>query len=288
MTCAESLHRSRRSRRSDRRQSGPPGRSSTAFFLAWSARQAGLWPNRPGSPARIACSRFWDAVRGRRTHCAMWSGTMCLKRLAIGMACWSSTRPDFSKKGARSVGVARQYSGTAGRIENSQVGVFLTYASRFGQAPIDRQLYLPESWAGDAERRAKAQVPDEGCLRHQGRNGARDLIVVQRSIPGRPMPMGSCGRALRRRLSPAPQCSRIVVQPYVLALRSNQTLRLMTSDGARRRDRSPGTIADDSGRPTAGRGLLPASGLEGAQALRLGADGAALGSTEARASSAGS
>src|SRR5690606_30128188 len=52
----------------------------------------------------------------------------------------------FVKKGAHSVGVARQYSGTAGRIENCQIGVFLSYASRFGQALIDRQLYLPKSW----------------------------------------------------------------------------------------------------------------------------------------------
>src|SRR4051794_12322616 len=66
----------------------------------------------------------------------------------------------FVKKGTHSVGVARQYSGTAGRIENSQVGVFLAYASRFGQALIDRHLYLPEAWAGDAERRAAANIPE--------------------------------------------------------------------------------------------------------------------------------
>ena len=65
------------------------------------------------------------------------------------------------KKGTCSVGVARQYSGTAGRIENCQIGVFLTYASRFGQALIDRRLYLPEAWAGDAARRAKVSVPKE-------------------------------------------------------------------------------------------------------------------------------
>ena len=53
----------------------------------------------------------------------------------------------FLKKGQHSVGVARQYSGTAGRMENCQVGVFLAYASRFGQALIDRRLYLPEAWA---------------------------------------------------------------------------------------------------------------------------------------------
>jgi SRSO17 transposase len=67
----------------------------------------------------------------------------------------------FVKKGEHSAGVARQYSGAAGRIENSQVGVFLAYASRFGQALIDRKLYLPEVWAKDAQRRAKSHVPEE-------------------------------------------------------------------------------------------------------------------------------
>lgn len=67
----------------------------------------------------------------------------------------------FLKKGTHSVGVQRQYSGTAGRIENCQIGVFLGYASRYGQALIDRALYLPQSWAKDAERRAKAGVPEE-------------------------------------------------------------------------------------------------------------------------------
>ena len=62
----------------------------------------------------------------------------------------------FLKKGAQSVGVARQYSGTAGRIENCQVGVFASYASRWGHALIDRQLYLPKGWANDPDRRARA------------------------------------------------------------------------------------------------------------------------------------
>jgi SRSO17 transposase len=65
----------------------------------------------------------------------------------------------FVKKGTRSVGVQRQYSGTAGRVENCQIGVFLGYASGKGHALIDRALYLPEGWAGDAGRRAEAGVP---------------------------------------------------------------------------------------------------------------------------------
>ncbi len=67
----------------------------------------------------------------------------------------------FLKKGHKSVGVKRQYSGTAGRIENCQIGVFLAYASRRGHALIDRALYLPETWAFDAARRVEAGVPEE-------------------------------------------------------------------------------------------------------------------------------
>ena len=67
----------------------------------------------------------------------------------------------FLKKGTHSVGVARQYSGTAGRIENCQIGVFAAYASRWGHALIDRQLYLSKDWANDRERRARAHVPED-------------------------------------------------------------------------------------------------------------------------------
>jgi SRSO17 transposase len=61
----------------------------------------------------------------------------------------------------RSAGVQRQYSGTAGRTENCQVGVFLAYASAHGHALIDRELYLPQSWADDAERCRAAGIPEE-------------------------------------------------------------------------------------------------------------------------------
>jgi SRSO17 transposase len=66
----------------------------------------------------------------------------------------------FVKKGSKSVGVQRQYSGTAGRIENCQIGVFLGYAGRHGHALIDRALYLPEVWANDPVRRGAAGVPE--------------------------------------------------------------------------------------------------------------------------------
>jgi SRSO17 transposase len=65
----------------------------------------------------------------------------------------------FLKKGHKSAGVQRQYSGTAGRIENCQVGVFVAYTSLGGRALVDRELYLPAEWAGDPARRTQAQVP---------------------------------------------------------------------------------------------------------------------------------
>ena len=66
----------------------------------------------------------------------------------------------FLKKGMKSCGVARQYSGTAGRTENCQVAVFLAYATPHGRAFLDRALYLPRSWTDDPARRAEAGVPD--------------------------------------------------------------------------------------------------------------------------------
>lgn len=66
----------------------------------------------------------------------------------------------FLKRGEKSVGVARQYTGTAGDTVNCQVGVFLAYSSNKGAAFVDRALYLPKAWTNDAERRAEAGVPE--------------------------------------------------------------------------------------------------------------------------------
>lgn len=74
----------------------------------------------------------------------------------------------FLKKGEKSVGVARQYTGTAGKRENAQVGVFVVYASKKGAAFVDRALYLPREWAEDAERRAEAGVPEEARFATKG------------------------------------------------------------------------------------------------------------------------
>ena len=85
-----------------------------------------------------------------------------LEHLADPSGVFVADETGFLKKGTRSAGVQRQYSGTAGRVENCQVGVFLTYVSSKGRALIDRELYLPASWAEDRERCAQAGIDVDG------------------------------------------------------------------------------------------------------------------------------
>ena len=142
-----------------------------------------------------ARERSYAYLQGLLSHCerkngwqlAEWMGEVAPYRVQhlLDRACWDAdmacdrlreyvleelSSPDavlivdetgFLKKGVRSVGVKRQYTGTAGRIENSQVGVFLCYASSRGAALVDRELYLPEEWAVDRERCRAAAVPED-------------------------------------------------------------------------------------------------------------------------------
>ena len=84
------------------------------------------------------------------------------------------------KKGAATVGVQRQYTGTAGRIENSQVAVYLTYAAPRGHALIDRALYLPKSWTTDPDRCADAGIPED--KRDFATKPALALTLIARAV----------------------------------------------------------------------------------------------------------
>ena len=92
----------------------------------------------------------------------------------------------FLKKGTKSAGVARQYSGTAGRIENCQVGVFLGYAGPRGRALLDRALYLPREWTNDKKRCPGSGRAPRRPLRHQTGAGA--------ATPGAGLGGGCAGR----------------------------------------------------------------------------------------------
>jgi SRSO17 transposase len=98
----------------------------------------------------------WDADQVRDDLCSY-----VVAHLGDADAVLVLDETGFVKKGTKSVGVQRQYSGTAGRIENCQIGVFLGYASRHGHALIDRALYLPEVWSNDPARRRTAGVPED-------------------------------------------------------------------------------------------------------------------------------
>nr|WP_307711404.1 IS701 family transposase [Streptomyces sp. V4I23] len=119
------------------------------------AEQAGL--ARPGPMQRLLRYARWDADAVRddlRAYVADHLGT--------DDAVLIVDETGFVKKGRASAGVQRQYTGTAGRIENSRVGVFLAYATSRGRALIDRRLYLPEhSWCTDRDRRHAAGIPKE-------------------------------------------------------------------------------------------------------------------------------
>jgi len=146
----------------------------------------------------------------------------------------------FLKKGTHSVGVARQYSGTAGRIENCQVGVFLAYASRLGQALIDGRLYLPEAWAGDDVRRREAHVPEKVTF-------ATKLQIAGELINAALDAGAPCAWVLADALYGSDSKLRRLLedrrQPYVLAVRSNLHLRFVTRKGFIQTD--PAALADE-------------------------------------------
>jgi SRSO17 transposase len=127
----------------------------------------------------------------------------------------------FLKKGEHSAGVARQYSGTAGRIENIQVGVFLAYGSSRGHALIDRELYLPEEWCDDAARRDEAAIPEAVSC-------ATKPALARRMI-GRALDAGlPCAWVLGDEIYGSDRRLRMDLerreQPFVLAIRSNEKL----------------------------------------------------------------
>ncbi len=90
----------------------------------------------------------------------------------------------FIKKGTTSAGVQRQYSGTAGRTENCQIGVFAAYASRRGRVLVDRELYLPKSWTEDQERCHAAKIPDGRGFATKGQLAAHIVLrALASSLP---------------------------------------------------------------------------------------------------------
>ena len=144
----------------------------------------------------------------------------------------------FIKKGVRSAGVARQYTGTSGKVDNCQIGVFLAYASDKGRALVDRELYLPTAWTEDRSRCARAGVPDEVGFQTKPQLGIAMLDRVHRAgvLTGWVTADEAYGQNPTFR---AWLAERRV--PFVLATRNDDVL--VSPDGHRRQAKVLATIA---------------------------------------------
>ena len=134
----------------------------------------------------------------------------------------------FLKKGNKSAGVQRQYSGTAGRIENCQIGVFLAYACGKGRALLDRELYLPQVWARDVERRREAGVPEDAVFRTKPQLAQGMLERVLESGVPFSWVTGDEVYGSDRNLRLWLEQEGI---PHILAIKSNEKLRAWTEKG---------------------------------------------------------
>jgi SRSO17 transposase len=110
----------------------------------------------PDGMQRLLRTAEWD-VEGVRDDLRGY----VLEQLGASDGVWVVDETGFIKKGIRSAGVARQYTGTTGKIDNCQLGVFVAYASSRGRALVDRELYLPRAWTDDRDRCRDAGIPDE-------------------------------------------------------------------------------------------------------------------------------
>jgi SRSO17 transposase len=135
----------------------------------------------------------------------------------------------FLKKGDHSVGVKRQYSGTAGGIENCQVGVFLAYTSPKGTAFIDRELFLPKEWVQDQQRREKAQVPDERVFLSKPQLAH---VMLERTLDGGVRAAWVTADSVYA-ASPLRHMLEARQQAYVIAITSSFLLRFFEEEGLR-------------------------------------------------------
>jgi len=126
----------------------------------------------------------------------------------------------FLKKGNKSAGVGRQYTGTAGRIENCQVGVFLSYATSHGRALIDRELYIPQDWFKDKFRCKEAGIPDSVEFKKKPELAQE---MLQRAFNNQIKPAWVLGDEVYSSYK-LRSFLESYLQPYVLAVASNHTV----------------------------------------------------------------
>lgn len=179
----------------------------------WQMAEAVGEPN-PYGMQRVISTSLWDPDQVRDDL-----RSYVVQHLGDPQAVLVVDETGFLKKGNKSAGVQRQYSGTAGKIENCQIGVFLVYAARKGTAFLDRELYLPREWDRDKARRQEAGIPGEVGFAKKSELAMRMLKrVIKAGVPCRWVTADEVygnDRQLRRWLEEENH-------PYVLAVSSNQ------------------------------------------------------------------
>jgi SRSO17 transposase len=146
----------------------------------------------------------------------------------------------FPKKGTASCGVARQWCGRLGKVENCQVGVFLAYVGARGYAPLDRQLYLPEEWAADPKRRKQCHVPEGVVFQERWRIG---LALIERSGAGLPFGWVAGDEEFGRASAFRAELRQRRLQ-YVLDVPANTLIRDLNEEPAPGKRRPPWRRAD--------------------------------------------
>ena len=179
----------------------------------------------PDGVQRLLSSYLWDAdlVRDDLRN-------YVVERLADADGVLVVDETGFLKKGNKSAGVQRQYSGTAGRIENCQIGVFLAYASTRGRTLLDRELYLPQVWSEDLERRREAGVPADVGFRTKPQLARRMLErALESGVP--------FGWVAGDEVYGSDRNLRLWLEregiPHVLAIKRNEKLWAVTEKGPR-------------------------------------------------------
>ena len=179
----------------------------------------------PDGVQRLLSTYIWDANLVRDDLAGY-----VVEHLADAAAVLVVDETGFLKKGDKSVGVQRQYSGTAGRIENCQIGVFLAYAGARGRTLLDRELYLPQVWVEDRERRDEAGVPESVGFRTKPQLARRMLErALESGVPFSWVAGDEVygnDRNLRRWLEQ-------VEVPHVLAVKRSEKLWALTDQGPR-------------------------------------------------------
>jgi SRSO17 transposase len=173
----------------------------------------------------------------------------------------------FPKKGTASCGVARQWCGRLGKVENCQVGVFLAYATDQGYAPLDRQLYLPREWAEDPKRRRATHVPEEVTFQESWRIG---LALLDRSGSGLPF-RWVAGDDEFGRVSEFRAALRLRRLCYVLDVPSNTSIRDLGEAPAAGRRRPPWRRVDEWAKAQPGsrwRRVVVGDGAKGPKVVR--------------------